>query len=261
MSDTVQERQPNTITGLLPEGHNITDQSDSPRFPLGSRHVFDDRVFRYAHIKKDANVLGRGRPVVSFNNASIEKGTKLGALTKGATSVLWTSVQNNVLQDQYQNGYLLMQGGFVKGIESNNAVGRGGTIKLQLKEPITEADASSGNYGILCESLYSNVMERTFGQTGPGLIVGVPVADFNGDKYCWLQTWGPCGVIGTVPVLNDTGQVTGIKPGIDEGAAIQTIATDPASVQEERIIGHHIPYNTNNWDNEAFRMLFLTINP
>ncbi len=154
-----------------------------------------------------------------------------------------------------------MQGGFTKGIESNNPQSVGGTVLLQLKERITEEDAAAGNYGILCEGIYSNVMERTFGQTGPGLIVGVPGADFDGDKYCWLQTWGPCGVIGTVPVLNDSGQVAGVAPGLDTNSVIQTIATDPASVQEERIIGYHIPYNTNNWDNEAFRMLYLTISP
>lgn len=255
MSDT------GTISGKLPDGANIIDQSDSRRFPLGTRYILDERVFKYAHIKKDANVLGRGRPVVSFNNASIEKGAKLGVLTKGASSVLWTAVQREILRNQYKDGYLLMQGGFTKGIRSNNSQVAGGTILLQLKEQITEEDAAAGNYGILCESIYSNVIERTFGQTGPGLIVGVPGADFDADKYCWLQTWGPCGVIGTVPVLNDSGQVTGIAPGLDTNSAIQTIATDPASVQEERIIGHHIPYNTNNWDNEAFRMLFLTINP
>jgi hypothetical protein len=258
---------PGTISGILPPGSEVTTESASPKFALGTRHVLGDRVFRYAHVKSDAkpgwaaNTLRRGSVCVSYNTASIEKGTQLGALTTGAESVLWTVVQRSVLKDQFKNGYLLMQGGYVKGIESNNAEVKGNTIALKLKEPLTEADASSGNYGILCEGLYSNVMERTYGNTGPGLIVGVPVADLTEGYYGWLQTWGPCGVIGTAATLNDSGQVTGEAPSLDTSSTNQIIATNPAMTQEERIIGYNVPYNTTNWDNESYKMLFLNISP
>ena len=261
MADTGIGNYPGTIAGRLPPGANITDQSLESKFSLGTRYVLGDRVFRYAHIKKDANVLRRGSVAVAYNTAAIEKGKNLGALTQGAKTVLWTVVSRLVLQNQFANGYLLMQGGFVKGIESNSGEIAGNTIALKFKEIITEDDASSGNYGILCEGLYTNAIERTFGNTGPGLIIGVPVADLTGDYYAWLQTWGPCGVIGTAPTLNDTGQITGIAPGIDAGSQVQVIATNPAMVPEERIVGYNVPYNTSNWDNEAYRMLFLTSSP
>jgi hypothetical protein len=174
----------------------------------------------------------------------------------------WTVVQRTIAEDQFADGYILMQGGFVKGIDSHGAAATGTVVNLNLKEPITEADATSGHYGILCEGLYSNVMERTYGNTGPGLIVGVSIADLDEDYYAWLQTWGPCGVIATAPTLNDTGQVTGITPGgITANDQVMTIATNAAMTQEERIIGYHIPYNTNNWDDEGYRMLYLTISP
>ena len=259
--DNANGNYPGTIAGRLPPGKNITDQSIERKLSLGTRYVLGDRVFRYAHIKEDATVLKRGYPVVAYNTASLEKGKKLGTLTQGSQSVLWTVVQRQILRDQFANGYLLMQGGFVKGIESNSGEKAGNTIAIKFKELITQDDAASGNYGILCEGLYTNAKERTFGQTGPGLIIGVPVADLTGDYFGWLQTWGPCGVIGTAATLNDTAQVTGITPGIDAGSQNQVIATNPAMVPEERIVGYHVPYNTTNWDNEAFRMLFLTINP
>lgn len=259
--DTGIGNYPGTIAGRLPPGANITDQSTERKFSLGTRYVLGDRVFRYAHIKSDANILRRGSVAVSFNTASIEKGKKLGTLTQGTKSVLWTVVNRVVQRDQFANGYLLMQGGFVKGIESNGGEKAGNTIALKFKEPITEDDASSGNYGILCEGLYTNAVERTFGNTGPGLIIGVPVADLTGDYFGWLQTWGPCGVIGTAATLNEAGQLTGVTPGLDAGSQNQVIATNPAMVNEERIVGYNVPYNTNNWDNEAYRMLFLTINP
>jgi hypothetical protein len=220
-----------------------------------------DRVFRYCHIKNDANILRRGSVAVSYNTASLEKGTGLGAITKGASIVDWTVQQRSVSAGQFDNGYILMQGGFVKGIETSTGGDKGVAIKLTLKEPITQDSAVSGNYGIVCEGLYSNVMERTFGNTGPGLVVGVPTFDVTQDYYAWLQTWGPCGVISTAPTVNDTVQVTGITPGVTAGDAIQVIATNAAMVQEERIVGYHIPYNTNNWDDEGYRMLFLTISP
>ncbi len=261
MADTGIRNYPGTIAGRLPPGANVTDQSLERKFSLGTRYVLGDRVFRYAHIKSDANILRRGSVAVAYNTASIEKGAKLGALTQGSKTVLWTVVNRQILKDQFKNGYLLMQGGFVKGIESNGPEVAGNTISLKLKEPISQPNAASGNYGILCEGLYTNATERAFGNTGPGLIIGVPVADLTGDFYAWLQTWGPCGVIGTAATLNDTGQVTGIAPGIDTGSQNQVIATNPAMVPEERIVGYNVPYNTNNWDNESYRMLFLTISP
>jgi len=250
---------PGTIGGTLLSG--VETQSATPLHPIGSRYVLSDRVFRYSHIKKDVNVITRGSVAVSYNTASIEKGTSIGAITNGSSVLEWTVIQREITTDQFANGYILMQGGFVKGIESHGAAKKDTVVKLNLKEPITQATTATGNYGILCEGLYSNVMEPSYGNTGPGLIMGVPIADFDGDYYAWLQTWGPCGVKATVPTLNDTGQVTGTTPGVTSGDAIQTIASSPATTQEERIIGHHIPYNTNNWDDEGYRMLFLTISP
>ena len=250
---------PGTIGGTLLSG--VETQSETPLHPIGSRYVLNDRVFRYCHIKDDVNILKRGSTAVSYNTASTEKGTSIGAITNGSSVLEWTVIQNGITEDQFADGYILMQGGFVKGIKSHGAAAVGTVVKLNLKEPITQDTTVSGNYGILCEGLYSNAMERTFGNTGPGLIIGVPVADFDGDYYAWLQTWGPCGVISTVPVLNDSAQVTGAIPGIDTSSEVMTIATNAAMTQEERIIGHHIPYNTNNWDNEGYRMLYLNISP
>ena len=259
--DNAVGNYPGTIKGILKPGSQITDESDSKKFSLGTRHVQGDRVFRYAHIHADENILTRGSVAVAYNTASIEKGAKLGALNKGSKTATWTVVNRVVARNQFANGYLLMQGGYVKAIEGNSGEKAGNTIALTFKDEITEEDAAAGNYGILCEGLYSNAKERTFGNTGPGLIIGVPVADLTGDYFGWLQTWGPCGVIGTAATLNDSGQVAGVVPGIDTSSANQVIATNAAMVQENRIVGYNVPYNTNNWDNEAYRMLFLTISP
>jgi len=251
---------PGTIGGTILD--DVGSQSAIPLHPVGSRYVLNDRVFRYCHIRNGINTLTRGSVAVSYNTASVEKGASIGAITNGSSVLEWTVIQREITADQFADGYILMQGGFVKGIRSHGAAKTGTVVKLNLKEPITQATAAAGNYGMLCEGLYSNVMGRTFGSTGPGLIVGVPVADFDEDYYAWLQTWGPCGVTAAAPILNDTGQVTGITPGgITAGDQVMTIATNAAMTQEERIIGYSIPYNTNNWDDEGYRMLFLTISP
>jgi hypothetical protein len=252
---------PTNLTGRLPDDVGVTTEHLTAKHELGTRYAISDRVFRYCHIKSNANVLRRGSVCVSYNTASIEKGAQLGAITNGTSIVPWTVVQRTVTKDQFKDGYLLMQGGFVKGVESNSPGAKGASINITLKEPITESSASSGRYGILCEGLYSNAMERTYGNTGPGLVIGVPLADYTEDYYAWLQTWGPCGVISTAATVNDTAQVTGIKAGVTTGDQIMSIATNAAMTQEERIIGYHIPYNTDNWDDEGYRMLFLTISP
>ena len=252
---------PGTIGGRLPPGKGITDLTTERMFLIGSRHVVGERTYRYAHVKKDENDVRRGTVMVSWNSASIEHGDKLGAVVKGVSRITWTVVGIEILQDQFAGGNLLMEGGEVVPIKSNAPGKHGVAITVMLNEPIVQPSAGSGRYGIMTEGLYEHVVERSEGNTGPGLIIGVPNVDLAGDGFCWLQTWGPCAVIGTQPVLNDRNQATGIIPGLDEGSQDQLIVTDGTEAREERIIGHGIPYNIENWDNEAYRMLFLNICP
>lgn len=252
---------PGTIGGRLPPGKSVTDLTTERMFQLGSRHVFGERAYRYAHVKKGENEVRRGAVMVSWNSAEIEHGDKLGAVTQGAERITWTIVGTEILQDQFAGGNLLMEGGECIPIKSNAPGKRGVAITVMLNEPIVQASAASGRYGIMTEGLYDHVIERSEGNTGPGLIVGVPNVDLIGDGYCWLQTWGPCAVIGTQPVLNDRNQATGIMPGFDSDSQDQLIVTDGTEAREERIIGHGIPYNIENWDNAAYRMLFLNICP
>lgn len=254
----------NVIKGeLTPENH-IASQSRTPVFPLGSRYVIDDRVFRYAHIKAMQDIFPRGRVAVSYNNAGTEKGTHLGVIINGAKTVHWTVQGIKVVKDQFKDGYLLMEGGFVKSIASNPYAAKDDAMQLFLKEPITEASAAAGHYGILVEGLYSNAVEQQLGISG--LVIGVSLTDITEDYYAWLQTWGPCGVVGSAvapghaPVddrFYDAEDQSGIvSPGISAADQMQIMSADG-----EQIIGYHIPYNTLNWENVNYQMLFLTISP
>lgn len=252
---------PSTIAGQLPEDLGVTTEHSEPKYILGSRYSIGERAYRYAHIKNDQSLIRKGAVCVSYNSASIERGDKLGAVTQGARTITWTVVGPEIKRNQFANGYLFMEGGEVISIKANAAGARGVAIPIQLNEPIVQSSQSSGRYGMLVESTYSNAMERTFGNTGPGLIIGVTLRDMTEDYYGWLQTWGPCAVIGTQPVLNDSAQITGIHPGTDSGSQVVQHAISAGQIPEERIIGHHVPYNQDNWDSEAYRMLFLTISP
>ena len=252
---------PGTIGGRLPPGKGVTDLTTERMFQIGSRHVVGERAWRYAHVKKDENEVRRGAVMVSWNSAEIEHGDKLGAIVQGVYRITWTVVGAEILRDQFAGGNLMMEGGECIPIKSNDAGKSGVAISVYLNEPIVQASAVAGRYGIMTEGLYEHVIERSEGNTGPGLIVDVPNVDLVSDGYCWLQTWGPCAVIGTQPVLNDRNELTGIIPGRDSGSQDQVIVTDGTEAREERIIGHGIPYNIDNWDNAAYRMLFLNIRP
>jgi len=241
---------------------NINEQSATQRYPLGARLQVGNRVFRYAHLSADAEVGEKERGLsMGTSDAGIERGAFLGAIVEGAKTVTWTTVAG-VVVDQFKDGYILMQGGFVHKIKSNT-VGAAAlaVITLTLYEAFTAIEAlPAGRYGLLLECPYANL--RGFTIAGAGRQMGVVTDDYDADVYVWVQTWGPCGIIATPVDMGDA---------MDEIEMAKNQVGEEVSNKVSYGAAAHAGYQTMgqswvggggvNWESENFIHIWLTIDP
>jgi hypothetical protein len=239
---------------------DIFAQSATQKYELGTRRVINNgglpRVFYYAHIHASLAAAGasRGR-VMMASDAGTERGAFLGAQTAGAKTVTWTCV-GDVVANQFKNGFVLLQGGFVREIRSHPAGGAGENITLTLYDPLPES-IGAGRYGILLENPYANVYSRGAAGVHPnaeGPVMGVLGFDSTPDYYVWLQTWGPCGVIATPATLGDADNEMELHHGINPGDEVGI-----AAGHGYQSIGYSMVANAINWDNENFMIVDLRI--
>lgn len=234
----------------------LNEASETQKYPLGFLLRKDERTYVYAHLHASAGGH-RGRTMMATDDGT-ERGAFLGAQDSGASTVTWTCV-GNVAADQYKDGYLLTQGGFVHRIKSNTAGTAGVDITLTLHDTFASCEAiAAGRYGLLLENPYANVRGHATcndGATGPGLCVGIQTFDSGGgDKYVWLQTGGPAGVIATPATLGDAEGEIALCVGENVGDEVG-IATGHG----KQIIGHSMVCSAVNWENENFMILDLCI--
>lgn len=245
---------------------NINEESATPTYPLGTRLQVGERVFRYAKINPGLFAHSpsiRGRALVT-SDAGIERGAFLGAQVAGVKTVTWTQV-GVITEDQFAEGYLLCQGGFVHKIKSNTPPDAG-VVTLTLYEAFTAGEAiAADRYGLLLECPYAHVDLLT--NIGAGRPMGVIGFDPGSDGYVWIQTWGPASMIATPATIGDN---------VNEIELVQAAGGPPREEVTHRqedggAFGNPVGYPTMgqswvggggiNWDNENFLHIWLTIDP
>jgi len=241
---------------------NINALSLVQQYPLGCRLQVGSRVFRYAHILATGAAGQRGRAAVC-TDAGVERGAFLGAIVAGAYTVNWTSV-GAVVANQYRDGYILMQGGFVHKIKSNTvSAGAGNVIILTLYEPFQAIEAlPAGRTGLLLENPYANV--NAYGPapgSASGRVVGVFMAETVVNTFTWIQTWGPAGLILTANTWGDANAEMVITQNIavsDECLPhVGVVGSDGLQVLGQCFSGG----GAVTWDGENFGNVWLTIDP
>jgi len=243
---------PGKILNAIEGTEEQHDTVANKRYPYGTiMELADGRRYRYAHVHA-SYALPRGRPVLSSDDAS-EKGAFLGAVTLGSNTFTWTSVEA-IAADQFADGYILMQGGFVKKVKSNTATSGAASSTIVIYGTHTDATWASGRYAWMIENPYANVISR--GQVGatPGKVVGVSLLDATADYCCWIQTKGLCGVISSNSGLGNADAESQL---VACGSAGDEVIL--AAAYGRQIIGHVAGYNVVNWDNENFIMADLCI--
>jgi hypothetical protein len=182
----------------------------NPRYNIGDRVVLPDgRVFRYCKSGAvcdtfKANVFYNAIPATGIDYAVLAEGA-----AKGDDSVLLTSSAIAQTLDGLRGGNINITTGSddgrdqQRGIIGNTACSIGGTCRVYLDAPLTEAVTTSW-YAYCMPSPYSDVRrtDEIEGGGGKGKVsfVGYAAAKVNAaNLYHWEQTWGPlsCSLYGS----------------------------------------------------------------
>lgn len=194
--------------------------------PYGKILEVGNRVFRF--VKAGAVALARGKlvvaPTVVANHINLSwqtvpaVGDTVVKLTLGATAAT---------ENQYQDGYLVVQDGTGEGrayeIEGNTAADSAGTITVYLKEAIDTTGAASETGCALLASAYNGVVISVTDQADQP--IGVPVVPIAAGEYGWVQTGGPCAVLMDEAITN--GKAVTIGTGVAGAVEMLDAAGEP----------------------------------
>ena len=185
-------------------GQSILEESSTRKHKLGARLVLGERVFRYCENGALALVAGElvqtAAPVAHHLNCSVPV-TAVGSYQITVTPGATLGAKN-----AYQNGFLHV----------NNADGQGQTLRIKSHPAIVASTAfvvtlydqlvvalTASSKVTLTKNTYKDVVVTPTTLTGK--VVGVPLIAVTADYFAWLQTKGPCAVlgVGTVVIGND----------------------------------------------------------
>lgn len=189
--------------------------ANSALLPLGMVvEARDGRAWRWCKAGAVDLVAGNciQSAVLVVNNTT---NLAVSAAAIGATQVSVTPA-TTITANTYAEGYMQTETstgiGYTYKISSNPAITNSVAGTITLEDPIVIALTTSTKVGIYPHP-YQNVIQSPI-STGTGMVVGVApyviTAAFNG----WLQTYGPCAVLG------DAGTATAHVPVSGQGAAV-----------------------------------------
>jgi len=253
---------------------------------LGTRLVLPDgRVYRYAYSGAATITIGRvcGAAVhvttldsdVAIQEARTTAQWDAGDYTiRIATTGSTSSTGLNLVANQFADGYIWVndeagegQSLQVKSHGAETATGSTGGLDITVYEDdvLTIALTTASQVGLF-KNIYDKVVIHTSGKAS-GPAVGVAPIVVAASKYFWLQTWGPCPVMGgataalagqTVGVVNDTAATgTPVAGSFYPMSATKYIDT-PTVANVTPQIGYCLQVATGDAE---YALIFLTIAP
>ena len=236
------------------------EESATQLFPLGTKCVQGDRIWRYTKNSSAAvTVVGNILQSAAAVHASIEDDVVVAAsegqaYASGSYDITLTSTNDIDVapwstKDGAKEGYVYVNGGTGIGqcrkIKGHEAAVTTGTFVVTVYEPWKVAIVAGNSECGLAENPYSNVVVAAATPTGPP--IGVATIALTASRYFWAQTGGPCAVTAHAAIAQGTLAVVGTTAG----------EADPFSAfTTEYIIGY--PITPGIKDDDAF-LCFLTI--
>lgn len=174
------------------------------KYPIGFRIARADRVYRYCQADADRQL--RAAYGVWGDVRYAESGALAVEAPAGSTILTLTAV-GTVAVNEFQGGVVAVNFAGIWGemyeIKRNTGSAPLGTFTITLEQPTTTLITVAGSVLTLFHSPWRRVVSQRqraidgvatdANKTG---IVGVPNRFVPADKWCWIQTWGPCAVIG-----------------------------------------------------------------
>jgi len=182
-----------SLTGV-PQG--IYEESVTQNYPIGTRRVVDDMVFKYCHSRTDptgqASLPLANRGVVNTHLAVLD--TTVVAASVAATTI--TATVAGVAANSYENGYIIQQPTVGWTQNSKLRIKSNTTTVFTLKDPLVESVATTDNL-FFSKNMYAAVGKSPVTGADSAYrtdrsIVAVPLLDITSEYYFWGQTWGPC---------------------------------------------------------------------
>lgn len=226
-------------------------------YPLGTRAVIGERVFRYG--KAGTNAIARPHWLVQNRNVYNDDGLKdcwEGSSTAVATAVddttiIFADTNSSHVANFFQRGWMILfyaTNTRVHQILKNTAGGT--TITFTLVDPIAEADADGAIFATVHPSIYSKMERVHGGGSTQAAFIGVALSPFTASNYGWIQTWGPCYCTPQATFGNAAYERAII--GNYDGSI--NVVTAPAAGSYHQRVGHTLPEHE---DDDHFFMLTI----
>lgn len=174
---------------------------------LGSRKVVGDRVFRYS---KAVKPITRSHAVAQLGSAGTGAGSVVLATSCSAVAGSRVVTLNNpasaLAENEYAEGYLLFEdgtghteGGHVYRIKSHPALAVSESTTMILYDEVVTAIAATDT----CR-LHQNMYFQVGSATAGNKVVGIAPVSCTTNDFLWLQTWGPCAIMGGTTISAGT---------------------------------------------------------
>lgn len=193
----------NVFIGTKIEIGELGKSGTVQKYPLGTKVVYGERVFRYAKLGATAQTEGKllQMPVPEANHGN----RVLDARAIGATAINITPVTTNITKDQYAGGYFHVNDvdgeGQMSRVKSHPAITAAAAGLITLYDPLVKATTANSE-GSLTASPFSALIIHPSPPTAR--VMGVPIKDIAANEFFWLLVGGPVAVLtqGTL-VINE----------------------------------------------------------
>lgn len=206
---------------------SIYDTSTTQHFPLGTRGILSDgRSFYYASYTASTALTPGNLMVVATAVANHVSVAYASGGTAGSDSVTVTLGATLASANQYQDGYIIhidgTNPGQVRKVKEHPAADSAATLQVTTYDPWTnDLDGEL----TLKVNPYSAIVQS------PGNAAACPVgvnvcnlADSSSTtSYFWVQTWGPCGVIGDGSTFADGSRVMAATGGTGDAGQVTLV--------------------------------------
>jgi len=172
---------------------NVYAEDAVQKYPIGTKLVLDDMVFRYCHAEADP---GGTSSTIRANRAVVFKQIPVTASVVVAADVgdrTITATVAGVAVNNYENGYIIQQPTVSWDQNSKLRIKSNTTTVFTLKDALVEAVAATDTM-LFSKNMYSDVGKIPTNGTGKEYMswVAVPLLHITPSCYFWGLTWGPC---------------------------------------------------------------------
>lgn len=197
----------------------LYETSTTQHHRIGARGIFDDRVFHYASMSNSTGVVSNNlcQSAAPIANHVTETGTLTG-FTVGSTKFTAVMGATAGVLNEYEDGYFKIESstlgpGQIYKVKKHAAIGSGATVEFELYDPVVTTPTGTVTWSFIhnpwAHVIITPVTTLTNMICGAPLVTVPAAAATTAPVYFWMQTWGPCSVLGDTSDVSIGGALKG----------------------------------------------------